>query len=114
MRAGRLRDSLQIQAPTEVADSESHDFTYSTIAVRRCDITRPRGTEFYRAAGESVELVYEIRFRYEPGLLREDRRLLDTRSSPNRIFDIESVVDPTNKGHELVVRAVERKWPKRN
>lgn len=115
VRAGRLKDFLAIQTSVDtVGQNGGNVQVWSTKTSRECDIEPQRAVEFYRAGGENVHAVYEIRFRFEEGLLSEAMRLLDTTTSPNRIFDIQAIVDPGNYNSETVITAVERKWPVRD
>lgn len=110
IRAGRLRDRVTIQKPTETQDSFGGiQLTYTNFKTRRCDITPQRSAEGWLAGGERQEVRYEIRFRYEPGLLKEEYRLLDTRVSPNRIFDIIGLVNAKNENREYIVTVIERR-----
>jgi SPP1 family predicted phage head-tail adaptor len=114
IRSGRLKDLLTVQIATE-SDGEWGGIEESWVdhKTRKCEIRPLRAAEFYRSSGENVETTYEIRFRFEKGLLREDYRLIDKRVSPHRVFDIKAIVNTGNWGSEYVVTAVERKWPER-
>lgn len=114
VRAGRLKDKLTIQS-LSIAQGEwgGAEESYSNLAERKCEIRPLRAAEFFRAGGEQVQAVYEIRFRYEKGLFNESSRLLDTRVSPNRVFDIDSIINTGNWNREIVITATERKWPDR-
>lgn len=115
IRAGRLKDCVNIEVcsddggeyggPDPVWSVSAHDVP--------CDIEPLRASETYKGAGETVQAIYEIRFRYEENLISETNRLVDTTVSPNRIFDIEAVIDPGNWNSEVVVTAREFKWPLR-
>lgn len=112
IRAGRLKDRLMIQVATESSgDWGGIERVWVNHTSRPCEIRPLRGAEFFRAGGENVEVLYEIRFRYERGLFDEAARLVDTRRSPSRIFDIEAIVNTGNWNSEFVVTAVERRWP---
>ena len=115
VRAGRLKDRLMIQTVSDPGgEYGGPDETWTNKTSRRCEIRPLRAAEFYRASGETVEGIYEIRFRFERGLIAENDRLLDTRVSPNRIFDIEAIINSGNWDSEIVITAVERKWPLRD
>jgi head-tail adaptor len=115
VRAGRLKDYLAIQTSVDAGGEHGgNESTWTTKTSRECDIKPQRAVEFYRAGGENVQAVYEIRFRYEEGLLSESMRLLDTAVSPNRVFDIQAIINQGNFDGELVVTAMERKWPVRD
>lgn len=114
IRSGRLKDRLGIQTGAESSgEYGGTEYAWTTDKYRKCEIRPLRAAEFYRAGGENVENLYEIRFRYEPGLISTAKRLIDTRVSPNRVFDIEGIVDTGNWNREIVVTAVERQWPPR-
>lgn len=114
VRGGRLKDRLDIQTATETSGPYgAPEYTWTTAKSRACEIRPLRGVEFSREGVEGIENTYEIRFRYEKGLFNEASRLLDTRTSPNRIFDIEGIVNTGNWDREYVVTAVNRPWPDR-
>lgn len=116
IRSGRFKDALDIQKPTVTSDEYGGQTTTWATSVDccPCDIRPLRASEFYKASGENVHNIFEIHFRYEDGLLAENMRLLDTNVSPNRVFDIQAIIDFNNWNSELVVTALERKWPLRD
>jgi head-tail adaptor len=115
VRAGRLKDYLGIQESTQTSGEYGGvEDTWTTIKNRACEIRPLRAAEFFRAGGENVEVVYEIRFRYEEGLITESNRLIDTTRSPNRYFDVEGIVNTGNWDSEIVITATERRWPPRD
>lgn len=114
MRSGRLRDKVFIQKKT-TTEGEYGDLvdTYVFVlspASRRCDIQPLNGREYFASRAEVNSLDYRIRFRYEAGILENGYRLLDTRVSPNRVFDIESVINESNKNVELICMCKERTY----
>ncbi|MFW0776209.1 MAG: head-tail adaptor protein [Rickettsiales bacterium] len=114
VRAGRLKDRLTIQQGTESqGEWGGAELTYTDLATRKCELRPLRAAEFYRAGGEQVQAVYEVRFRWEPNIFNEAHRLLDTRVSPNRVFDIDAIINTGNWNSEVVITATERKWPER-
>ena len=115
IRAGRLKDRLDIQEATELpAPSGGVTRTWNTVEYQvPCDIMMKRGQESFAAQGENVVNDYEIRFRYERGLITTRRRLIDPNQSPYRIFGIVGTVDPTNSEEEIIAQCVERQWPRR-
>lgn len=114
VRSGRLKDRLTIQSSVESQGPDGGvEYTWSDLATRKCEIRPLRAAEFYRAGGEKVEAVYEIRFRFERGIFINAHRLMDTKVSPNRVFDIESIINTGNWNSEIVITAVERQWSER-
>lgn len=111
----RLRDRVEIQylVATEGEYRDTESYNGSNNKSRRCDIKPLRAAESYQAAGESVNVVYEIRFRYERGLFTEKARLVDKRVSPNRVFEDLTIIDPGNMHTDILITATERRWPLR-
>lgn len=115
VRAGRLKDFLGIQQATETAgEYGGTNNDWKTIASRECEIKPQRASQFYQAAGDNVHNVVEIRFRYEEGLIREDYRLIDTTRSPNVIYDDITIQNMGNWDTEILITAVEKRWPQRD
>lgn len=114
-KSGSLKHSLAIQSYTQTVDEYGGETepTWSTDAVRRCSMNQIKATESVEGAGETVRKIFEIVFRYEAGLFAENKRLLDTRTSPNRVFDIQEIDNTNNEDKQIVIIAVERKWPLR-
>lgn len=112
--AGTLKDRLGIQAATVTKGQYGgQESAWVTQKTRSCDLRPLRSSEFYRGSGENVHSVYEILFRWEVDLIDETMRLIDTRVSPNRVFDVEAVDDIGNEHKVIKVTARERKWPSR-
>jgi len=113
MRPGRLKDRVMIQTAT-YSEGEYEDLeTWGDHKSRACDIRPVRAIDYYQGAGDNIDGVYEIRFRYERGLFTEKVRLIDRRVSPNRIFEDIVIVDQGNRHLELVITATHRKYPAR-
>lgn len=107
--AGRLRDKVAIQkrAAVEGAYGNRPD-TWITVNTRRCSIEPINGKEYFSSQGERNQNALRIRFRNEKGLLKTSYRLVDQRVSPNRFFDIESLIDPNNEHSEIIAMCLER------
>ena len=103
MRAGRLRDRVTIENFTVTKDAIGGEVrTWATHKTRNCSIEPLNGKEFFAAQSESTEVEVKIRFRYESGLLNAKYRIVDNRMSPQVIYDIESIIDPSNRHQELI------------
>ncbi len=112
VRAGRLKDKLTIQTAVRTKGPYGgYDEEWSNVATRSCEIRPLRAAEFFAASGEQVEALYEIRFRYEKDIFNHANRLRDTKVSPNRVFDIQAIINTGNWNSEIVITAVERQWP---
>lgn len=102
MRAGRLKDQVNIQTQATTTDAFGAVVdTWTTSKTRRCSIEPVNGKEYFAAQGEQTANSVRIRFRYESGILSEAKRLVDTRDST--VYDILSIIDPGNEHRELVV-----------
>lgn len=107
--AGSLRDRVAIQKQSTTQGPYGGKVeTWTKIKSRRCRIQPINGTEYFSSQGERNHATVRIRFRYETGLLKTAYRLVDQRVSPNRIFDIESIIDPNNEHRELICMCRER------
>lgn len=111
MRAGRLADRVTIQQ-RQTNEGEYGDpvNAYTNTATRKCDIQPLNGKEFFNSRADVNSINYRIRFRYEKGLLQNGYRLVDSRVSPNRIFDIETVINDKNRNVELICMCIERTY----
>jgi len=109
IRAGRLRDRVTIQQNTGSADGYGQPAdTWAATATRSCSIEPLNGREYFAAQGENTAVSVRVRFRYESGLLATGKRLVDNRTSPATIYDIESIIDPGNEHRELIAMCVVR------
>lgn len=103
MRAGRLKDKVEIQAKSSAVDGFGQPVdAWVTTATRRCSIEPLNGKEYFAAQGENVAGTVQVFFRYEAGLLDTKKRLRDPRTIPAVIYDIEDVIDTRNAHRELV------------
>lgn len=107
--AGRFRDKVKIQKRTTTQDplGKRKDI-WTTLNSRRCNIQPINGKEYFSSQAERNQEALRIRFRFEKGILKKSYRLVDARVSPNRVFDIESVIDPNNEHNELIAMCLER------
>lgn len=111
MRAGRLRDRVEVQTKTVTKNAIQDDiesWSTSPQVFRGCSIEPINGKEFFSAQGESTEISVRIRFRYEHGLLSTAKRLVNNRVSPAVTYDIQSVINPGNENRELICMCVVR------
>lgn len=109
MRAGRLKDRVEIQVKTVTKDVlQGEVVTWSAQDYRRCSIEPLNGREFFAAQTESTEVSVRIRFRYEAGILSTAKRLKNNAVSPAVVYDIQSVINPGNENRELICMCVVR------
>ena len=105
----RLRDRVTIQERTTEQNSYGEElFQWSTVKSVPCSIEPLNGREYFAARAENDDVKHRVRFRYEPNMIKVGYRLLDERISPNRVLDIESVINPRNLNHELICMCRER------
>lgn len=108
IRAGRLKDRVTIKGEP-AQDSYGHRTgAEAIIAIRPCAIEPLNGREYHAANGEHGEQKVNVRFRFEPNLLKRGRSLFDNRTSPQTIYDIEDVINPRNENRELICKCVVR------
>lgn len=108
IRAGRLRDRVTIQSPPAGDSYGQQVGSWSNRVTRSCSIEPINGREYFAQVGESGEQRVRVRFRYERGLLQRNFRLVDNRTSPQTIYDVQDVIDPGNEHRELIAMCVVR------
>jgi SPP1 family predicted phage head-tail adaptor len=100
--AGRLRESVTIQTPTEAQNSfgESEQ-TWTTFTLRRCSIENVSSSESIRNQETVGAVTHRVRLRYVSGLTGAMRIKWDSRS--DRILEISQVLERNNREeHELL------------
>lgn len=106
MIAGRLRRALSVQRQGSTKNSRG-EFTdaWTELANRRGAVRPLVGKEFWSGSGEHSEVTTEIRFRYDAtvGAMRPKDRIVDAATSPNTVYDVQSVLNVREGGRELVV-----------
>jgi len=106
---GRLKDKVTIQKQTTTQGAYGEQKkTWTDIVTRRCQILPIDAKEQYSADAENNVIKYRITFRFETNLVKPKYRLVDKRTSPNRVFDVEGVLDKKNEHGELVCKCAER------
>lgn len=104
VRAGRLRDKVTIYG-RRAADSYGQESGARTaLNSRSCDILPRMGKEVSDASGEHVITFVDIRFRYEENLVKSEYELIDYRTSPATVYDVQDVTNVKNRNRELVAR----------
>lgn len=107
--SGRFKDKVTIQKQTTTQGAYGEQLnTWVDIVTRRCEILPIDAKEQYSADAENNVVKYRIAFRYEPNLVKPKYRLVDKRTSPNRVFDVEGVLNKRNNDGELVCKCAER------
>ena len=109
MRAGRLRDKVTIEAPPTNDNYGQPVGSWATVKTRSCDIQPLNGKEVWGEAGETSFKKVTIRFRYEKNLIKANYRIVDNRTSPQTIYDIDGPpINPGNENRELIVTCILR------
>lgn len=100
MRAGALRDSVNIERPVETTDNGRKKRSWEVVASGvRCKIEPKGGMEWRRAEQVAAEANYAITMRVGDLSLRPEMRLVDQRNT-DRTFEVVAVVDVMNRGRE--------------
>lgn len=103
MRAGELRDRVQIQRNDAVAGADSDALgdvppRWATVAEVWANVTETGGSEDWQGGGVRPDRTLSVSVRYFPGLGSRHRLLFGT-----RVLNIESVVNPDGMGIEHVL-----------
>lgn len=104
MRAGELRHVISIQ------DLDPNGDDFGGLSVRtdfatnvRAKITALQGRELYRAQQVVAEVTHEVEIRYIPGVKAKMTVLFN-----GRRFEIQAVLNPTERTKELHLLCLER------
>lgn len=105
LRAGDLRESVVIEAPTEQTNAFGEaTLTWAPVASRRAAIRGMRTDEVMNAQGPYTVATHEVEFRYVNGL-KTGMRLIWNSRTPHRTLDILSVTESNNReSHSLVCK----------
>jgi SPP1 family predicted phage head-tail adaptor len=105
LRAGDLRESITIEAPTEQTNAYGESIlTWAPVMNRRAAVRGLRTDELMSAQGPYTVATHEVEFRYAPGL-NPGMRLVWKSRSPARVLDIVSVTEQNNReSHRLVCK----------
>lgn len=107
MRAGRLRNRVQIQSKTTARNGYGEAIeTWSTAATVWARVRIKRGREYLVGQGEAEGYEVEIGMR-ERGLTQQQRILWTDRSGVARVFDVVGVSPAEQPGGEMVVMCKE-------
>ena len=99
MRAGRLRNYITIQQPTETHDANLElILTWSTFTQCWASIEPLIGREYWSARQILSEISGKIRMRYINGITTK-MKVIDGSKS----YDIEAVIDFENRHEELIL-----------
>lgn len=105
LRAGDLRESVTIEAPSEQTNAYGESIlTWAPVMNRRAAVRGLRTDELMSAQGLYNVATHEVEFRYAPGLSPEMRLVWNSRT-PARVLDIVSVTEQNNReSHRLVCK----------
>jgi len=103
VRAGRYRERITIQTPTETRDSLGQAIpSWGTYATRYAEVAPFSGSERYQADTVNAEIIYEVRMRYAAGVTPKMRVLYGT-----QILRIARIIDEREEHRELVILCAE-------
>ena len=106
IRAGRLRHVMEIEQATETRNAIGEAVqTWATFATRRVSIEPFQGREFWSAKQVNAERQLRVRMRHVDGLTTKMRLNWMAQS---RIFDILSVVNASERNHEMILMVEEK------
>lgn len=101
--AGRLRHRITIQSATEAQDAHGGTTrTWADVATVWGSIEPLRGREFMNAQQLQSEVTHRVQLRYYAGVTTAYRLRFGT-----RLFNIVSVLNPSERNIELEIMAVE-------
>lgn len=103
--SGRLRHKVDIQVQTRTPDGYGQfTVTWADLASDVwCEIKPVLGREYFAAMQQQAKITHKIRMRFRKGITSKHRVLYG-----NRVFNIESVIDPEEKHQELVLYCTEK------
>lgn len=103
VNSGELNKKLSLQAPTVTRDTDGAEIiTWATLTTVWGSINPISGKEYWQAQQVNSELTHNIKIRYRSGLNTKMRFLYG-----NRIFNILTIVNPTEKNVEFICKCKE-------
>lgn len=109
MRAGHLRHRITVQQAATAPNAYGEPIaTWSTYLTAWASIEPASGREYQAAATQQQAVTHKVRMRYRDGVTPEMRIKFTDRTSTDRYFDIESVIEPQVRGVELVLMCREQ------
>lgn len=103
MRAGLLRERIDLLRPVaNVGDEWAKGTNWPTEYTGWAEVTPVAGAEKATAIAVQASVSYDIRIRFAPDVASDWRIVWR-----GRLLDIVSVFDPTGRGRELEIKAVE-------
>lgn len=108
MRAGWLRHTIQIQQGTTSADGGGGGaVTFATITSgeRKASITPVSSDEVFAEGQLQERVTHKITTRWLSGVTSGMRV---RKKDDGRVFDIKSVINPSERREDLILRCVER------
>jgi len=106
MRAGRLRQRINVQKVTETRGAHgSVTRTWNTVASRWASVEPLRGREYMEAAQATSNVTHRVRMRFYSGLNTKSYRFQFTNPPDSeRTLNIDSVLnlDERNREHECM------------
>ena len=103
MRAGLLRERIDLLRPvTTIGDEWGQATNWQTEYTGWAEVTPVAGAEKASTTAVQASVGYDIRIRFAPDVASDWRIVWR-----GRLLDIVSVFDPTRRGRELEIKAVE-------
>ena len=97
MRAGRLRQRVQIKTPVEARNAYGERITtWSTLATVWAAVEPIRGREFFEAETVQAEITHRVILRYYPGIVPRYRVVFE-----GRVLEIQAVINVDERSREL-------------
>lgn len=104
MRAGRLRHRVTIQAQVDTQDEYGEELqNWNDVVTVWASVEPLRGSERVESKGELGLLDTRIVMRYRSGISSDMRAVFG-----ERVFDIDSVINPYERKKEMQLMCVER------
>jgi SPP1 family predicted phage head-tail adaptor len=104
MRAGRLRNRVQIQTATETRDAHGGTvLAWATATTHWGDVQPLTGREFFQAQQVSSDVTHKITLRYYRSVLNPTQRLIHD----GRVFNIRSVQEIDERRRTFTVMCAE-------
>lgn len=103
LAAGRLDKRVTLQSATTARDGHGQPLeTWSDIATVWAAIDPIRGREYFAAQQFAAETTHKVTIRHRSGISPKNRVLFGS-----RVFRIESVINPHERGERLELMCVE-------